>query len=280
VQNEAIARSDDLGAYLGGVLGAVRERGDAHLGRLALLEPRSGDVTVVEAALRGSVPLAWSRDRMRLLFAQPEGNDIQLWELDRALDTVRPLTRGPLAHSGGCYAKDGRIVVVVVDPHIEPRRSWIALSGEGGRAPYTPISSGPTDHSPSCAPDGRTVTFVRGAGAARHDIWIAALAAGAKPRRLAPGRNPRFSPDGEWVAFSAPAQGTWRLWRMRPDGSARAAIGRSVRNESRPAFSPDGRLVAYVATETEPRRHLYLRRFDGSGDRILFAHGDAAFPVW
>jgi hypothetical protein len=53
-----------------------------------------------------------------------------------------------------------------------------------------------------------------------------------------------------------------------------------MRHEARPAVSPDGRLVAYVAGETRPRRHLYVRRFDGSGDRILFADGDGEYPVW
>ena len=47
-----------------------------------------------------------------------------------------------------------------------------------------------------------------------------------------------------------------------------------------PAISPDGRLVAYVGWERRPHQHLYLRRFDGSGDRILFADGDGGFPVW
>jgi Tol biopolymer transport system component len=49
--------------------------------------------------------------------------------------------------------------------------------------------------------------------------------------------------------------------------------------EQRPTISPDGRLVAYVA-EIDHRQQLYLRRFDGSGDRVLFANGDGAFPVW
>jgi Tol biopolymer transport system component len=67
---------------------------------------------------------------------------------------------------------------------------------------------------------------------------------------------------------------------MRPDGTARAPIGRGVREESSPAVSPDGRFVAFVAAEQAFRRQLYLRRFDGSGERILFADGDADYPVW
>jgi hypothetical protein len=52
-----------------------------------------------------------------------------------------------------------------------------------------------------------------------------------------------------------------------------------VLDEEFPSCSPDGQLVAYAVVE-EHRDLLYVRRFDGSGDRILFADGDAARPVW
>ena len=102
----------------------------------------------------------------------------------------------------------------------------------------------------------------------------------AASRRLSPGQHPAFSHDGKWVAFAAPYQRELRIWRIRPDGTGRAPIGRGMRHEARPAISPDGRVVAYVAAEDAPRRHLYLRRFDGSGDRILFSDGDGEYPVW
>ncbi|HIL81869.1 MAG TPA: hypothetical protein EYG54_11510, partial [Myxococcales bacterium] len=46
-----------------------------------------------------------------------------------------------------------------------------------------------------------------------------------------------------------------------------------------PAVSPDGQHIAYVSNEDGIDR-LYLRRMDGSGDRILLADGAAAFPIW
>ena len=67
---------------------------------------------------------------------------------------------------------------------------------------------------------------------------------------------------------------------MRADLRGRSPVGSGVRDEFRPAVSPDGRFVAYVASEELPKRHLYLRRFDGTGDRILFSDGDAEHPVW
>ena len=275
-----IAHTDDLGSVLSGVFGATPEASRVPSGRLALLDPRTGDVTLVGAALRGSIPLAWSADRQRLLFAQSDGADVQLWELRRGADTVRPVTRGPLAHTQGCYGPDGTIAVVEVDVRAKPRRSWVAVSTEGGRGPFTPITPGPSDHSPTCTPHGGAVAYVRETQGGLEQIWLAQLSSAAGSRPLASGRQPRFSPAGDWIAFAAPVGGTWRVWRMRPDGSARAPIGRGVREESNPVISPDGRFVAYVAAEAEFRRQLYLRRFDGSGERILFADGDGDFPVW
>jgi Tol biopolymer transport system component len=73
--------------------------------------------------------------------------------------------------------------------------------------------------------------------------------------------------------------GSWKLFRIRPNGTGRARIGNGALEEQRPAISPDGRYVVYLS-ELGPRERLYLRRFDGTGDRLLFRDGDGAYPVW
>ncbi len=45
------------------------------------------------------------------------------------------------------------------------------------------------------------------------------------------------------------------------------------------AISPDGSLVAYVSLEGDLHR-LFIRRIDGSGDRLLLPDGAVARPVW
>jgi Tol biopolymer transport system component len=252
---------------------------EANPGRLALLDPRSGAITIIEAARRGSVPLEWSADRTRLLFAQPGDRDFQIYEYERASGTVRPITHGPPAHMQACYASDGRIVVAAAEGRSTPPSSRIEVSRPGGAGPFEPLTEWGMEHSPSCAPDGRSVVWVREQDG-RSDLRLRVLAEGAQTLVLSPGRQPRFSADGTWIVFSAPLRREWRIWRVRPDGSGRAPIGTGQRSEGRPTLSPDGRFVAYDASEAPPRRHLYLRRFDGSGDRILFADGDGENPVW
>jgi Tol biopolymer transport system component len=276
-----IARLDALTSLMRGVLGLAGAADDPARGRLALLDPRSGKVSVVAEALRGSVPLDWSADHTRLLFAQVIGDAVQLFELYRARETVRQLTRGPLSHVQGCYGPEGRIVAVETEADGAETRSRLVESAPRGAPPFEPISEGPADYSPTCAPAGGGVAFVRAAStAAAQEIWIAPPSRELPARRLTRGREPRFDASGEWIVFSAPLRSGWQLWRMRPDGSARAPLGSSRRAAASPTLSPDDRLVAYVSSEEPSHRYLYVRRFDGSGDRILYAHSDVEYPVW
>ena len=201
------ADADALGRFLANAFGTDRGVPDAHLGRLALLDPRSGDVALVEGALRGAVPQAWSRDRGALLFAQPTApgsRDVQIFEWSSAERTVRRVTVGPPVHSQACYGPDARIVVTAVEFAERPRAtSRIRISGPGGREPFADLSPGPADHSPTCAPDGSAVVFTRSSNPVRGEIWIAAAPFGAAPRVLAPGRDPRFAETGQWIVYTA-----------------------------------------------------------------------------
>jgi Tol biopolymer transport system component len=247
--------------------------------RLALLDPRTREATPVAAARRGSRPQAWSPDRRRLLFSQVEGAYVHLYEYDLDREDVRPVTGGRGAYGRGCYLPDGRVVALQNTIENGNPVSRIVLLGRPGEMPIR-LSPGPGDHSPVCAPDGFRVVYVASPTPSRYILYAVDLEGEGErtPQRLGPGREPCFTPDGQ-VVYSARVGGQWQLWRIRTDGTGRARIGRGVLDETQPSVSPDGRHVAYVVEE-DFRRFLYLRRLDGSGDRILFRDGDVEFPVW
>jgi hypothetical protein len=282
---QGVAHVDDITGYLKHLAGAGRElpsEGDS-AGRLALLDPHTGAVTPVEAALRDAIPVAWSEPGRRLLFSQFEGEYRQLYELDLARGEVRRLTRGPNAHARGCLLPDGSLVASSAGTESpagggSPRFVSRIVRTRPGAAEPEALSEGPADHSPACAPDGGAVVWVS-RGAKGREWLVSRAPLDAPPRQLGLGREPAFSRDGQWVIYSAPEQRSWRILRVRPDGTGRAPVGETALEEHQPAFSPDGRL-ALVVVHDEHTRRLHLRRVDGSGDRILFDDGDAEFPVW
>ncbi len=289
VGSKANVRADmnALGSFLSEALGVEPTNPGAERGRLALYFLRTGDLEIVRSALPGAIPLDWSPDHERLLIAQtqdPEIGDTQVFEWDRAKETLRRVTHAPPRHTQACYGADERIVTTAVAGRGEETRSWIRISQPGGRGPWIDLSEGPADHSPTCSAQGDGVAFARPLERGRSEIRIVEAPFDAPSRRVAPGLHPRFTADGEWIVYTARKGRSFRIARIRPDGSGRAPIGRTRGHEAWPAPSRDGELVVYIATERadeETLRHrLLLRRFDGSGSRVLLLNGEAEYPVW
>jgi Tol biopolymer transport system component len=277
---EGVARVKDIANYLKTVTTGVAS-GPANRrfpGRLGWLEPRTSHIEVVAGAWGEAMPQAWSADRSRLLFTALVEDFAQVFELDVKSGEVHPITHGPGAHPAGCYGPGGSYVLMsarIVNDAVE---SQIEILEPDSASPL-PLTSGPRDYAPSCAEDGSAIVYVT--APQRGVEWVMArdLNGSEEPRRLGPGTEARFCGPGDWIVYSAPVQRGKKLFRMRADGTGRSPVGHGVLDETTPACSPDGGLVVYAVTENHVET-LYVRRFDGSGDRILYSDGDASHPVW
>jgi Tol biopolymer transport system component len=283
-ESSSVVHLNTFRDYLVKALGSSTD--DEFAGRLSLLNPRSGQVTVLESARNGAIPLAWSPDRDRLLFAQWDRGTLQLFQFKRDSRVVSQVTGGPDHHPQGCYGPGGRLVAAIAsrpepaEGRASPGKlvSQIALIGPGDAVES--ISQGPMDGEPACSPDGSATAYVRLLPGDRSEIWIHFFGGEEPARAIAQGREPSFSPDGEWIVYSRPSGKTPALWRIRRDGTGRTRIGRgSGADEYGPAVSPDGSLVAYESVSGN-RYRLFVRRFDGTGDRVLFSDGDGTHVVW
>src|SRR5581483_2514869 len=82
------------------------------------------------------------------------------------------------------------------------------------------------------------------------DIYVTKADGSEAPRQLtndvARDRQPRFSPDGQWIAFYADLSGHYEIWLIKTDGSERRQLtfaeGDGVVD---PAWSPKGDKLSY-----------------------------------
>nr|WP_258182710.1 amidohydrolase family protein [Enhygromyxa salina] len=113
------------------------------------------------------------------------------------------------------------------------------------------------------SPDGQTIVFDL-----LGDLYLLPRA-GGEAKVLSEGMawdmQPRFSPDGDWIAFTSDRGGGDNIWVLPADGSgeARPVSDEDFRLLSAPAWSPDGEYIV-------GRKHFTSRRSIGAGEMWLY----------
>ncbi|RFB05861.1 amidohydrolase family protein [Parvularcula marina] len=115
------------------------------------------------------------------------------------------------------------------------------------------------------SPDGRMLAFDL-----LGDIYTMPISGGT-PTRIAEGMpwemQPKFSPDGEMIAFTSDREGGDNIWVMNVDGSDKRSItSEKFRLLNEPDWSPDG---TYIAA----RKHFTTARSLGTGEVWLYHLG-------
>ncbi len=123
------------------------------------------------------------------------------------------------------------------------------------------------------SPDGQTLVFDL-----LGDIYALPIEGGlARPLTsgMAWDIQPKFSPDGEFIAFTSDANGSHDIWLMDRSGNQKQALtNESLHPITNPAWSPDGRFVVarkHMASETSPDTgdiRLY-HRASGKSERLI-----------
>src|SRR6202041_3257441 len=92
------------------------------------------------------------------------------------------------------------------------------------------------------SPDGKTIVFEL-----LGDIYTLPIEGGVA--KLVDGgmafdSQPKFSPDGKWIAFISDREGSENVWIMHPDGSGVKQVSKDPNNEfASPSWSPDGNYI-------------------------------------
>lgn len=113
--------------------------------------------------------------------------------------------------------------------------------------------------------DGKTIVF-----SLLGDLYLLPIEGGAA-KRVTSGAawdvQPRFSPDGQWIAYTSDRGGGNNLWRVKRDGSGAAQVTKEdFRLLNNPVWTPDGQYLI-------GRKHFTSERSLGAGELWLYHIG-------
>lgn len=171
----------------------------------------------------------WSPDGTQLAFLSDRGGRNAIWLLDPRGGEARPLTSEPAPVREFEWSPDGKHIAFTrqdgPSKEAEERakeRDDARVVGEGTRHVHLyaiEVASQKANRLTigdfsvfgfSWAPDGQTLAHDRGPapgldGLHRTDVWLTTLDGKARPLVVRPGhdRDPKFSPDGKWIAFTS-----------------------------------------------------------------------------
>lgn len=160
------------------------------------------------------------------------------------------------------------------------------VSAAGGAAERIPTKGAEVTY-PSISDDGNILAYT--ATTRNSNIWRLPLSPTetmpAKPEPLiaSTGMNdsPRYSPDGQHIAFISDRMGSWELWVSDNDGSnARQLTNFGGPVVGTPHWSPDGRMLNFDA-RPNGRSVIYTVAMDGGTPQIAIDDGyEDKKPNW
>ena len=200
---------------------------------------------------------AFSPDGRELAFSRNEvDGSWHVWMVDVSGNNARQLTSGSPPQMYPRFTPDGESVVYF--GWSTPGRVWrvprrggpaVALTPEGEDAGYADIS-----------PDQSELAYVRTEEGTTR-IYVAPLHGGeARLLTDSPATLPRWSPDGEWIAFAPDRSFAGGILVIRADGTGERRI---TEDGGWPAWMPEGRRIGYIVVGPEGNQLLYVVPLDG-----------------
>lgn len=190
-----------------------------------------------------------------------------LWVVDVADGALRRLTSGPSHDRQPAWSPDGRTIAFSSDRHADPDLSWrsdvYVIDTAGGRVRR--ISGGRGDRmfeQPTWSPDGSAIAATghrfRSGNATSTGVWVFPADAEGEGVELlgddtidagaalnsdlagVPAPAIAWGPDGTWLVFAAPIEGSVELWRAHRDGRPAERLTRGEHALTRPRAVPSG----------------------------------------
>jgi len=174
-------------------------------------------------------------------------SDVWVFELERGVSTRLHSDEVDEAHP--LWSPDGTKVYFRADGKGPPDIHEVALGSPGSDRPVLELAG--VQQPEDVSKDGQTMVFLQDASFGA-DVWLLPLKEERRPRPWLQTRfnerNPRFSPDGNWIAYESDESGSPDVYVARTEGGGdkrrvSTAGGRS------PRWRSDGKELYYVASD-------------------------------
>jgi len=216
---------------------------------------RSDPVAVTDDGFIDWNPI-WSPDGEYVYFLSNRGGEMNLWRvaIDENTGSLRAAPEPATLPANNCqhvsFARNGNGLVYGQSNRSENvwQIGFDPLIGETvGTASF--LTQGLKRYAFfSLAPDEQSFVYL-GRSEPQQDIFTADRS-GTPLHRLtddvAQDIVPRWSPDGQWIAFLSDRSGKYEIWKVRPDGSVLTQMTHEPDREViAPVWSPDGNKLLY-----------------------------------
>ena len=206
--------------------------------------------------IRGSYATAftWFPDSRHIVFsgASIQGDNNHLFLGDAKTGAIRPITAGLDGEADPSLSADGSRLAFTAAKNDQDIVE-IPLDGSPMR---NVLATSTVEHCPSWSPKGDQFAYAKQHNG-MDEIWIHNIGDGSERPLITAASfregktdrvsEPRYSPDGQRIAFSRIAGGTYSTWVASAAGGPPVPLG--VDNGLVPTWSPDGGWIAYASIE-------------------------------
>jgi Tol biopolymer transport system component len=205
---------------------------------------RNGAEQPVAAPARAYVYPRLSPDGQRVGVGITE-EETQNWLYDFSRETLTRFTFGGSVNQNAVWTPDGKWIAIQSNREGPLNIFWQRADGSGGLEHL--ITSEYDNFPVSWSPDGQLLAFAEVHPTTGYDIWVLRMSdRKAQPFLRTPFNesNPRFSPDGRWLAYISDESGRFEIY-VQPYPGPGGKWQISTEGGAEPMWNPNGRELFY-----------------------------------
>ena len=206
----------------------------------------------------GDVTPRWSPDGKKIFFSSDRGGkEIHVYIVNFDGSNLKRISEKPVSLSPdgqawdgiGNWMPDGKSVVYSIVNRSENSSVLMEYDLIMEQNKVLHSFSDRITFSPNVSPDGKSIIYET-----KDNQGFEVIDLDTKHTKIIPcdvdgGRQPRWSPDGEWIAFQRGGSRGWENYIMRKNGSSLTRVAAPELDAQVPSFSADGKSLVYHATE-------------------------------